>query len=475
LHHEFLTGAYRRELRHVWEIGLSRWLRRICRDKGVPLAHTGPYEELVTARFQRALDAIPLGTRVADPRMAVLDGPHRTALAHIRRDFLVTQCDKASRNFAFICKTRASQLLLEDLNMQSSNHQVYIPYSVQDSAVVKRHLQGIVRGFGLALTPANDVLPYYAGMPKFHKTPPAIRWLTVSPKSVLKPLDQRVHWLCKALKPFMRRCLTRVFNGSGVPNALRPGVPELLNSPEVVTTVKDFNTHSKLVFTEEILRFARTQFGGNVPNRLPQVVTADVTRLYTHIPHQDLKDRVYAFMRTCWGYHPHTPFLRVAADRKPEWLASHPSPSDGPSFFCPTLKCQVYIFTLESAQAAIHAVVDNAVLLSSDRLFCQGVGVPMGASCSPDLCNLFAFAYELEYSGRLASAYAQDLPGVRQRVSFLLANLRFFRRFLDDILMLTFASSVVPLMWDGTSDLPTLPADQEHVSWGEPWWPLHGS
>jgi hypothetical protein len=119
LHHEFLDEAYRRDLRHTWDVGLSAWLREICLDKGVPMSHARPYQELVTARFARALETIPLGTRVADPRMLVLGHPHRAALGLLHRDFLITQCDKASRNFAFMCKTRVSQLLVEDLNMQS--------------------------------------------------------------------------------------------------------------------------------------------------------------------------------------------------------------------------------------------------------------------------------------------------------------------------------------------------------------------
>ena len=57
----------------------------------------------------------------------------------------------------------------------------------------------------------------------------------------------------------------------------------------------------------------------------------------------------------------------------------------------------------------------------------------MGASCSPDLVNLYAFYYEFRFLTQATQRYRIN----RAEATFLLAKTRFFRRFLDDIILCT--------------------------------------
>lgn len=60
----------------------------------------------------------------------------------------------------------------------------------------------------------------------------------------------------------------------------------------------------------------------------------------------------------------------------------------------------------------------------------------MGASCSPDLVNLFAFYYEYRFLTSVLDLYRGEYLQ-QQQAKLLLLNIRFMRRFLDDIILPT--------------------------------------
>jgi hypothetical protein len=327
---------------------------------------------------------------------------------------------------------------------------VYRLHRVHDVNQCIQDMTNVVNRFHLQVTPRNESLPYNSAVPKFHKRPFGMRWLTIGHVGVFVPLYQRIHWACKALKPSLHRLWHASFRDNGVPPEFWSPLPELLNSKEAVSTMKQCNAIGESWFFGEIRNRLGVRFPHTKGESRPQVVTADVTRLYTHIPHDDLIRTIHLIIDTVFD-HQNQPLLRGPRNRvarqhllttpdSHEWLPDDRVP-ERTAYYCPQRKAHVYVFTRDTLKAMITEVLSHGLFQVGDAVHVQQVGVPMGASCSPDLVNLYAFWYEFRFLTRATTMYsgmwvAPPRPLVDE-ATLLLAFLRFFRRFLDDIILIT--------------------------------------
>eukprot|EP00884_Botryococcus_braunii_P019881 jgi/Botrbrau1/6577/Bobra.0189s0004.1 len=446
-----LTEAHRAQAVVAWKQGLHNWVAKVCEEHHVPITQTLPFVEAATARFQRALAFLEPNRPIAHPNTLRFGDDERRAFQLLGEHFLITTCDKASRNFALVCKTRVAQLLMDDLNLHSTGVPVYRLHHVQDVNQCIQDMTIVVNRFHLQVTPQNESLPFYSAAPKLHKRPFGMRWLTIGHVGVFVPLYKRIHWACKALKPSLHQLWLAQFRDTGVPREFWSPLPELLNSTEAVSTIKQCNAIGASWFFGEIRHRLGVRFPHIPRADRPQVVTADVTRLYTHIPHQDLIQTIHWIIDTVFD-HQNQPLLRGPRHRvarqhllttpdSHEWLRADQAPART-AYYCPRRKTQVYVFTRDTLKAMITEVLSHCLFQVGDAVYVQQVGVPMGASCSPDLVNLYAFFYELNFLTRATTMYSGMgvHPPRVDEATLLLAFLRFFRRFLDDIILITIYS-----------------------------------
>eukprot|EP00884_Botryococcus_braunii_P022572 jgi/Botrbrau1/899/Bobra.0167s0020.1 len=243
-----LTPAYTAEVIAAWKQAVTNWVHKLCTEYRCSITTAKPFVDFTTARFNRAIHAIPPGTPVAFPGTLKLGQQEQRAFRVLGSHFIITNCDKASQSFSLVCQTLGAQQLLLDLELSSNERQVYVRINDHHIDECVDRLVHIVEGFHLQVSAGNRCLPYYAGVPKFHKTPVAFRWLTMGSKGVFKPLYQRTQQGCKAIKPFLKTLWEDAVRNAGVPLAWRPCMPELKNSREAVLTIKDCNHNLEDVF-----------------------------------------------------------------------------------------------------------------------------------------------------------------------------------------------------------------------------------
>ena len=88
----------------------------------------------------------------------------------------------------------------------------------------------------------------------------------------------------------------------------------------------------------------------------PSVITGDVTRMYTNIPHQDLIHRVINILGHIWDLQgPDLQYIHVSEHKPAVWLPGYPP--RGRSFFCPQQKCLVYVLSLAEARRMLQVCV----------------------------------------------------------------------------------------------------------------------
>jgi hypothetical protein len=440
-----LTPNYTAEIIAAWKRAVTTWVQRLCTEYRCSITAARPFIEFTTARFNRAIHSISNGTPVAFPGTLRLGQREQRAFRVLGTQFIIATCDKASQNFSLVCQKLGAQQLLLDLELSSNEQQVYVRIANQPLEDCVDQLVTTVENFHLQVSASNRCLPYYAGIPKFHKTPVSFRWLTIGSQGVFKPLYQRTQEGCKALKPFLKLLWEQAVRNAGVPVAWRPCMPELKNSREAVFTIKDCNHNLGVVFGRVTRDWLRTEFPDFNMTTVPVITRWDITRLYTNVPQEELVqaatwcvDRVFDMASINVEDHPHhripTPFLLVSAQHH-EWLRAEPQPPRV-TFTCPRRKVTVYVFTRQRLIDMITTAVKGGLFQAGDTVFSQRVGVPMGASCSPDLVNLFAFYYEYRFLTSVLDLYRGDYLQ-QQQAKLLLLNIRFMRRFLDDIILPT--------------------------------------
>ena len=55
------------------------------------------------------------------------------------------------------------------------------------------------------------------------------------------------------------------------------------------------------------------------------------------------------------------------------------------------------MYTADNTCKMIEFLIDNIVVQSGGRLFCQAIGIPMGTNCAPLLAGLFLYSYENKF------------------------------------------------------------------------------
>ncbi len=205
-------------------IGWSRYIRE---ERQVPISQTRPFIGIATDRFLRVLEYLDPNCPIADPQTLRFGEQEQEASRTLGQHFLITTCDKASRNFALICKTRVARLLIEDPNLHSTGVPVYRLHHVQDMDQCIQDMTTVVDRFHLKVSHTKRSLPFYSAILKLHKQLFGIRWLTIRHVGVFVSLYKRTHWACKGMKPMLHQLWHAQFRDNGIPKELWSPLPEL--------------------------------------------------------------------------------------------------------------------------------------------------------------------------------------------------------------------------------------------------------
>jgi hypothetical protein len=283
----------------------------------------------------------------------------------------------------------------------------------------------------LAMT-GQPKLAYAAVLVKMHKDPFAFRFLASCANYNLKKLGAWVTALCRGLETGVQTLWDKQISRGGLKGVGMDKVFFVRNSYSVVDLMKRFNVDK--VSPQE---FHTT--GG--------VTSKDCTRMYSHMPQDDLKDRLKNLvLRDIWELHykpgrtnisydeactsrpDRLPVLKVykQVGHKSTWYDTLQKAKydlrrwlvDGSEMEGKDQKGEFLVFTLADAQLFLDILIDNAFVQGFKLLFQQVTGIPMGISPGVYLANFYLFTFELQFLTQLASIIVEHPPveGVKDEI-----------------------------------------------------------
>ena len=245
----------------------------------------------------------------------------KASLALLQNKFIITTVDKASNNYSFICKRLYADRLWNELN-SNTFELVNIPQNQLINNAIKFSYR-----YWINVLPSFLKLPFFFGIPKFHKNPIKFRFITSSVATAFKDIAVMIN-----------SCLDQLYNhiiaNADIHNLI------LSNSKHVIDSIKDVHIQS--------------------------VISYDFTTLYTNIKLDLLLDSISSLISKFW-------------------------PLD-----C-KFKYNNRFFSKDDILIILKFSLNNNYVKAGDIIFKQIIGIPMGASYSVNLANLFLFYYENSY------------------------------------------------------------------------------
>ena len=147
-------------------------------------------------------------------------------------------------------------------------------------------------------------------------------------------------------------------------------------------------------------------------SQIYSIKTYDFTTLYTTIPHDKLKTRLFNMIDSC--------FFNKNGKRKYSYLVVNHSRT----YFVIHDSDSTHKYSEVDIKEMLGFLIDNIFVVFGNIIFQQTVGIPMGTNCAPLLADLFLYSYEAEFIQKLLHEKNKPLA-----VAF---NSTF--RYIDDVL-----------------------------------------
>lgn len=331
-------------------------------------------------------------------------------LKEAQQTFWFCEVDKAASHLVVVCPVLAAAVVRERLSGAADFTQV--PYEgdavTQVANQLLGDLEGVVAGLG-GLIPVEDGdvaqrLPILRITFKSHKEPPAWRYITVASGTVLDGLNGVVAGICKLLIEAMGEDAQQLARDLGRWHGVGANYFTLVDGAQQVAI--------------------------NMLDRITSDFTADVTKCFEAIPIvAGDAEGVPAVLH-------HIVELAFRVQRQKTGTADprlavplHPGAKSTVMWVTrPSTSANKAYLTQQQAYQLMVIAISNAYVICGSKLYRQTRGIPMGASYSPALCNLYLLWWEksaLHRQCRLITA-----PELRLRV---LREWLYFFRYIDDL------------------------------------------
>ena len=117
----------------------------------------------------------------------------KNTLSSLHDKFVVTTVDKASNNYAFICKKFFILVLLNELGFDNNfipiGNMTYLPVPECEENIIQRHLSLLRDEFNITCHKDDRVLPKLFWVPKLHKNPFKFRFIAGAKHCTTKRLS----------------------------------------------------------------------------------------------------------------------------------------------------------------------------------------------------------------------------------------------------------------------------------------------
>ena len=219
--------------------------------------------------------------------------------------------------------------------------------------VTRNHARTLDDNFNVKLTEKEQKLPQIYWIPKLHKKPYKSRFIAGSSSCTTTKISKLMTSCLKLVKKHcISYCIT-IKNRTGV-NAMWI----INNSLDVLNVI------GKPTFVAK------------------NISTWDFSTLYTSIPHDKLKIRIYELLERVFT----TVNRRYIKVRNNNAFWTDDINND-----------KGYYFTCRNLSSAIEYLINNIFVCFGTKVYRQVIGIPMGTNCAPLLADLFLHTYEYEF------------------------------------------------------------------------------
>ena len=306
-------------------------------------------------RVDAIIEKLKKKTKIRRTKSVLKDPDVQAYLASFHRKFVIVTIDKASKNFAFVCK----KFYVSKLIAEISGNNTYLQSDKDLDAIVKDN-EDMCKKFGLALSEKFKTLPLMYWTPKMHKNPIGCRFIVASKICSSKPLTEVVSRVFKVIyqhvESFHKK--SRFFSGFSKFWVVENSSPVL----------------------EHLNRI-------NAKRKAKRISTFDFATLYTTFLHDLLVDVLtsiinFVFDGSCRN--------RLGFSACTEYWT--------------TTGKDDRFFTNTSLADCVAFLIKNCYFKVGNKILRQNIGIPMGIDPAPFWANLFLYHYENIFVQKLVSS-----------------------------------------------------------------------
>ena len=308
-----------------------------------------------------------------------------TAIAQLHEHFIVSTVDKASNNFAFICKKFYILVLLKELGFNDSFQPIgnvtYSPQQDNKEEIIERHCKELSNIFKIDTTENNKILPKLFWIPKLHKNPYKFRFIAGARSCTTKSLSVMVNLGLKVVKDNFRNYCNAIFKNSGYDYFW-----SINSTQEFIRKINKVTVHSLQVY--------------------------DFSTLYTNIDQSKILEHLLCVLNLVFN-DSRRKYLCIRYDK---------------AFFASKTYSSYTCFNLELFARALTFVISEVYVVFGGLVFKQTKGIPMGGNCSPLLADLFLSHCEYVYMSTLVKNKKFGLARLLSHTS----------RYIDDLCIVNY-------------------------------------
>ena len=288
------------------------------------------------------------------------DAEVKTYLKKLHQKFVIVPIDKASNNFAFICKKFYVSKILSELGVDGKNtsNLTYKNVQLTKEEIIKNN-EKYLSSFDLKLTENDHSLPIMYWLPKLHKTPIGARFIVASKHCSTKPLSKTIS---KVFKMIFKH------------------VENFHNKSLYYTDFKKFWVVENSFPILEKLNVINTR------KRAKSISTFDFSTLYTTIPHNLLIKVLSEIVK----------FVFKSKVRRRIGFSNS-------SLYWTTKGVGKRYFTENRLIQSMTFLIKNCFFTVGNLVFKQDIGIPMGIDPAPYWANLFLYFFESKHVQQLVS------------------------------------------------------------------------
>lgn len=334
---------------------------KLSRRFRLPLSCFDVFKKNLLTRISKRISFVKCNNFVNDRRLVSIKDVE-DSISFLHKHFVVTTVDKASGNFAIVCKKFYLSVLMNELGVDSTTFRpvgnvTYSPVVESEPAIVERHNNTTIAcSSRIVIDDKCKRLPRIFWIPKLHKNPFKFRFIAGARRCTTKNLSVILNKGLSVVRDSFYTYCNAIQMNSGLRYFW-----SIKSSSEFLEIVDSSSVFSLQVF--------------------------DFSTLYTNLGQSDVLTHLFQLFDLVFDSSSRK-FLCIGWNR---------------SFFSKKVYKGYHCFDLSQFKEAVHFIISEVFVVFGGKVFQQIRGIPMGGNCSPLLADLFLLHCEFVFMKSLVS------------------------------------------------------------------------